>query len=84
MCARWIFAGLHSRRPGIRQPQPDRSTPQSRLELSKEEASLRGFEAKPKLEDADPFGELAIASLVLSRVEAPIIEGPKPLLPIGT
>jgi hypothetical protein len=39
---------------------------------------------KPKLEDTDPFGELAVASLVLPRVKAPIIESPKPLLSIGT
>jgi hypothetical protein len=83
MSARRILASLDSRRPPDRQPHPDRPTQKSRFELSKEEASFRGLEAKPKLEDADPFGELAIACLVLPGVKAPIVEGPKPPLPIG-
>jgi hypothetical protein len=82
MGTRCIFAGFDTRRPRGRQPQTDRPTQKSRFELSIEETSLRGFETKPKLEDADPFGELATASLVLTRVESPIVEGPKPPLPI--
>jgi hypothetical protein len=83
MSARWIFASLDIRRPPDGQPQPDGPTQKCRFELSKEEASLRGFEAKPELEDADPLGELAIACPVLPGVKAPIVEGPEPPLPIG-
>ncbi len=83
MCAGWIFASFDSRRPRGRQPQANRPIQKSRFELSKEEASFRGFEAKAKLKDAKAFGELEVASLVLPRLEAPIVEGPKPLLPIG-
>jgi hypothetical protein len=83
MRARWIFASFDTRRQRGRYPQPERPTPESRLELSKEEASVRGFEAKPKLENANPLRELAIASLVLPGVKAPIVEGPKPPLSIA-
>jgi hypothetical protein len=82
MRAGWIFASVDSGRPRGGQPEPDRPAQKSRLELLKEEAALRGFEAKSKLEDTDPFGELAIAALVLPRVKAPIVEGPKPPLPV--
>lgn len=82
MCARRIFASFDPRRPRNWQRHTDRSQHECRFELSKKEVSLRGFEAKPELEDPDPFGELAVASLVLPRVKAPIVEGPAPLLPV--
>src|SRR5947209_7502239 len=83
MWARWIFACVDLRRPRRRQRQADRSQPECRFELSKQKAALRDFETKPKFEDAEPFGELACASLVLLRVKASIVEGPMPLLSIG-
>ena len=82
MCAHRIFASFDPRRPRNWQRHTHRSKHQCRFELSKEEASLRGFKAKPELEDPDPFGELAVASLILPRVKAPIVEGPAPLLPV--
>ena len=82
-CACWIFASVDSRGPRRRQPQADGSSQECRVELTIEEASLRGFEAKPQLEDADPFGELALAGAVLPRVEPPTVEGSTPSLSIG-
>jgi hypothetical protein len=83
MCARWIFAGVDTRRQRGRQPHADPPPQECGFELSKQEAALRNFETKSKLENAEPFGEIAVASPVLPRVEAPIAEGPTPSLPFA-
>ena len=92
-CARRIFARVHPWRRRGRQPQAERSQQQGRADLSKDEASLRGFEAKPKLEDADPFGELALArpgppapgppARYSAACQGADREGPKPPLSTG-
>lgn len=82
VCECRIFSSFNRRRPCGRQTHTDRSKQERRFDLSKAKASIRGFEAEPKLEETNPFGELAVASLVLSRVKPAIVEGPAPLLPV--
>lgn len=83
VCARWIFPSFDPRCPCRRNPHPDGSTHDCGFDLSKTEASRRWFEAKPKLEDTDPFAELAVARGVLPRGQTSIVERPPPVLDIA-
>jgi hypothetical protein len=82
MWARRIFPRVDARRQSRRNPYADGSAHDCRFDLSKDEASLGRCEAKPKLEDADSFTDLAVASRVLPRGQASIVEGAAPVLNI--
>jgi hypothetical protein len=80
---RRIFAGVDSRCPCGRQAQADRSKHNGGFTLSKHEASARRLEAKPEFENTEPLAKLAVISLVLPRIEASIVEGTTPALPLA-
>ena len=75
-----VLTRLNARGPLLGYPEADRPKHQCRLTLNIQKASATGVQAKPKLEQAESFSELAIVRLVLPCLKTSPVECPLPML----